>query len=234
MKLLSFSLAEIHAIRSNVYMNEKFSSEMLDNDKDYSKFHNNTNVIKLKKINSYLKNLNDEQKTKFWIKTLFASYSILPEIINTVDKIIELQASSMSFVSDIYNVEKSAFSQVEKVIDLTERKNNLVNIYLMVKELYKTLDIQSIEIVEKKYLLGYSAEDLARELGVSARTIYRRVERIIDEVYLICKRRNWKLAFIESQIKEEGWLQERFKKMVTEYFKNINYNESYNISSSRL
>lgn len=216
-------------------MNEKISCELLNASNEiYGQTKNVTRTLKLEKINHYIQNLTDEQKTKFWIKTLFSSYSTIPEIIKTLDKIIELQASSVSFVNDIYNVEKSAFSQVEKVIDLTERKNNLLNIYIMVKELYKTLDAQSIEIVEKKYLFGYCAEDLARELGLSARTIYRRVEKIIDEVYLICKRRKWTLAFIESQLKEEGWIKERFKKLVTEYFKNINYNETYSMSSSGL
>ena len=97
--------------------------------------------IKIEKINTYIKNLTKEQKYKFWIKTLFSSYSTLPEIIKTVDKIIELQASSTSFISDIYNLEKSAYDQVEKVINLSERKNNLLNIYIMVKELYKKLTL---------------------------------------------------------------------------------------------
>ena len=171
---------------------------------------------------------------KFWIKTLLSSFSTLPEIIKTVDKIIELQASSMSFCSDIYNREGSSYCQLEKVIDMSERKNNLVNLYVLIKELYRSLDIENAEIIEKKYLYGYSCEDIAKELGVSTRTIYRRIDKIVDQIYDTCKMRNWSLAFIESQLKDEGWIKERFIKIVTEYFKNINYSESYSMSSSGL
>lgn len=201
---------------------------------DYTQQKNHLKILKQEKTKNFIENLTNKQKIRFWIKTLFSSYSIIPEIIKTVDKIIELQASSVSFVNDIYNTEKSAYSQLEKVIDLSERKNNLINIYLMVKELYKMLDDQSVELVEKKFLYNYSTEDLARETGLSARTIYRKFDRIMDDVYEICKKRNWTLAFIESQLKHEGWLKERYLKVVTDYFKNTNYNENYNISSSEL
>ena len=201
---------------------------------DCLKTDNETKVIRLEKIKNYIENLSDEQKTKFWIKTLFASYSTLPEIIKTVDRIIELQASSTAFVNDIYNVQKSAFDQMEKVINLGERKKNLVNIYIMVGELYKSLDNESVEIIEKKYLYNYSTEALARDLGLSSRTIYRRIDKIIDEVYLLCKKRNWRVAFIESQLKEEDWIKQRYLKVVTEYCKNTNYAETYNMSSSSL
>ena len=66
---------------------------------------------------------------KFWIKTLLSVHSNLPEIIKSVDKIIEINASSLSFITDIYNTEKSTYAQVEKVIDLTERKNKLLNLF---------------------------------------------------------------------------------------------------------
>ncbi len=194
----------------------------------------NLKVIKLEKIKHYIENLTDEQKMKFWIKTLFGAYSTLPEIIKTIDKIVELQASSVSFMSDIYNREGSAFDQMEKVINLSERKNNLLNIYLLVKNLYKSLSVDNVDLVEKKYLYNYSVEDLSRELDISSRTIYRRIDRIVDEVYALCKKRNWTLVFIESQLKDEGWIKERFIKIVTEYFKNTNYQESYSMSSSGL
>jgi len=210
-----------------------FSAEMMTDNKQAND-RQQTLLVKQNKIKNYVENLSDEQKFKFWIKTLFASFSTLPEIIKTVDKIIELQASSVSFVNDIYNAEKSAFDQVEKVINLSERKNNLVNIYLMVKELYKSLNDENIEIIEKKYLYGCSIDDIAKEMGLSSRTIYRRIDKIVDEVYQFCKNRRWSLMFIESQLKEEGWIKDRYLKIVTEYCKNNNYCENYSISSSSL
>lgn len=174
-------------------------------------------------VKEYLKSINDEVKFKFWIKTLLSSYSTFPEIIKTIDRIIELQASSLTFASDIYNKSKSTLSQVEKVIDLTERKNSLLNVYIMIKEMIKKLSEDESELLEKKFMFNWSAEDLAREYSVSTRTIYRKIDKLIDQIYEYCTKHKWTLKFVELQIKDEGWLKEKFIKVVSDYVKNINY-----------
>ena len=179
---------------------------------------NNFSIAK-KSIDMYVKNLNNEQKFKFWIKTLLSCYGKIPNIIKTVDKIIDMQASSVSFIYDIYNKEKSTFNQLEKVIDLSERKNKLLNIYVMIKNLIKTLSFNDSDFIEKKFIYNWTADDLAKEFNISLRTVYRKVDRIITDIYNQALRKNWSLAFIESQIKDEPWLKEMFVKQVLEYFK---------------
>ena len=174
-------------------------------------------------VKEYLRDATDEIKFKFWIKTLLSSYSTFPEIIKTIDKIIELQASSLTFASDIYNKNKSTLSQVEKVIVLTERKNSLLNVYIMIKEMIKKLSEDESELLEKKFMYNWSADELAREYSVSTRTIYRKIDKLIDQIFDYCIKHKWTLKFVELQIKDEGWLKEKFIKIVNDYIKNINY-----------
>ena len=54
----------------------------------------NKKQIKQNNLSAYIKSLNDDQKIKLWIKTLLSVHSNLPEIIKSVDKIIEINASS--------------------------------------------------------------------------------------------------------------------------------------------
>ena len=180
---------------------------------------------KKEEIKLYIKNLSEEQKIKFWIKTLLSSYNIFPEIIKTVDKIIELQASSVSFATDIYNGDHTALYQIERVIDLTERKNSLLNAHVMTKEIIKTLDDNDFEFLEKRYVYNWNCEDLAREFDISVRTVYRKIDRLINDIYLKLKQKNWSLKFLESQLKNEFWIKEKFIKIASEYFKNSNYNQ---------
>ena len=63
-------------------------------------------------IKNMIKGMSEEMKMKFWIKTLLSSQSTFPEIIKTLDKIIELQATSLSFSSTIYNLENPTFNQI--------------------------------------------------------------------------------------------------------------------------
>lgn len=175
-----------------------------------------------KQIKDFIKNLSEEQKMKFWIKTLLSSQKTFPEIIKTLDRIIELQASSVSFASSIYNLENPTFKQVEKVIDLSERKTFLLNIYLMSKELTKGLSSADSEFLEKKFVYNLSVETLAKEFDISPRTVYRKTNKLIDEIYSKITRKNWSLKFLESQIKNELWLKSRFISQVTDYIRNTN------------
>lgn len=174
-------------------------------------------------IKNFLSEMDDDTKFKFWIKTLLASYNTIPEIIKTVDKIIELQASTVSFSSDVFNGSNSLINQVESLIDLSQRKNSLLNIYIMTKELVKNLLDEDLNFIEKRFVYNWSTEDLSKEFNISARTIYRKIDRIINLIHSRAISKNWSLRFIESQIKQETWLKEKFIKIVSDYFKNANY-----------
>ena len=194
-----------------------------DNIKQAQKSTKSKSNEKQKLIDAFIKNMDEEQKMKFWIKTLLSSQKTFPEIIKTLDKIIELQATSLSFSSSIYNLENPTMKQVEKVISLSERKNFLLNIFLMSKELTKGLSSSDFDFLEKKYVYNLSVDTLAKEFEISPRTVYRKVDKLIEEIYQKIKMKNWSLKFLESQIKEEFWLKSRFISQVTEYFKNANY-----------
>ena len=115
--------------------------------------HDNLKIKKLSSDEQYLKlkkcieSMGTELKFKFWIKTLISSYGTIPEIINSVDKIIEIQASKVSFSSDVFNKNKSTYSQLEGVIDLTERKNSLLNIYIMTKNMLEQLTFEKVSLI---------------------------------------------------------------------------------------
>ena len=165
-----------------------------------------------KNIANFIKLMSDEQKMKIWIKTLLSVQANLPEIIKSVDKIIEINAQSLSFISDIYNTEKSTYAQVERVIDLTERKNKLLNIYLVSKNLISSVDEDDRIFLKRKYVYNWTAEDLAAEYNISIRTVFRRTDKLIEQIFERAKRKNWSINFITLQIKNETWIIDRFYK----------------------
>ncbi len=175
------------------------------------------------KLKECIKTMTNEAKLKFWIKTLISEQSTLPEIIKTVDKIIEIQASSVSFTTDVFNKNGSTINQVEKVIDLTERKNSLINIYVITQNMLNVLSTNSLDLIERKFIYNWSMDELSEYYSVSIRTIYRKIDKLINQIYEECLKRKWTLNFIESQTKEEGWLKDKYLKCVNDYFKNTNY-----------
>lgn len=176
--------------------------------------------------------LDDNIKLKIWIKTLLVSYKIFPNIISTIDKIINLQATSLSFTTNIYNYSKSTKSQIDRVIDMSERKKSLINIYLMVTKIFENLSVENKEFAERKYIDKYTNDELAVEFDISPRTVYRRLSRINDEIYSYFKRVRWTVAFVESQVNNEEWLIEKYNYFVKEYISNQNILNFHNKSSS--
>lgn len=173
--------------------------------------------LKKNEINKYVEYLNDEQITKIWIRTLLSIQSVLPEIIKTVDSVIESNASSLSFITDIYNTEKSTYAQVEKVIDLSERKNKLLNIYLISKNLTGCLNEDDTIFVRRKFVSNWTSDELAEEYQISIRTVFRRTDKLLDKIYAYAISKKWSLQFILSQVKQESWIYDRFNKFVREY-----------------
>lgn len=173
--------------------------------------------LKKNEINKYVEYLNDEQITKIWIRTLLSIQSVLPEIIKTVDSVIESNASSLSFITDIYNTEKSTYAQVEKVIDLSERKNKLLNIYLISKNLTGCLNEDDTIFVRRKFVSNWTSDELAEEYQISIRTVFRRTDKLLDKIYAYAISKKWSLQFILSQVKQESWIYDRFNKFAREF-----------------
>lgn len=169
---------------------------------------------------SFKKKLSDEKIIKIWIKTLVSAYKNIPEIIRAVDKVIEAQASTISFGSSIFNSgSKSTLDQVERVIDLSERKRSLTNVFLMTKSLLSELEQKDYQILEQKFFLCYTLKEIAAEQNVSVRTVYRKINKILDELYFICLKNRWSKKFIETQVQSEHWLIEKNNRHIYELYR---------------
>lgn len=177
------------------------------------KINNDENKGELQDCN--LKNL----KTKIWIKTLISSYRIFPKIISTIDKIVEIQATNISFSSNIFNSSNKLENQFEKVIDLSERKKSLVNIYVMLTKMINDLSYDQKCLFEYKFIDEMTNDEIAEEMGICERTVYRKFQKLINNIYSYFVLNHWTLEFIEFQIGSEDWLIDKFNHNFKEYKK---------------
>ena len=118
---------------------------------------------------------------------------------------------------------------MEKVIDLTERKNKLLNIYLISKNLLQSTSEEDRIFLKRKFIYNWSIDDLAQEYFVSPRTIFRRTEKVIEKIYETTKKKNWSLNFIKLQVSNEYWLHEKFNKFVKDSMSFANFHPEIEI-----
>ena len=79
---------------------------------------------------------------------------------------------------------------------------------------------------EDRWPSGFAGGAVTKDRAYRRRGLIFTTKKLEDE---------WTTPIAHYQVVlEEGWLKERFLKVVTEYFKNINYAENYSMSSSGL
>ena len=97
----------------------------------------------------------------------------------------------------------------------------------MSKNLLSSVSEDDRLFLKRKYIFGWTAEELSQEYQVSIRTIFRKTEKLIDQIFEKAKKKNWTLKFIILQVKDEAWLIEKFNRIAKDNMPN-NFTQSNN------
>lgn len=80
----------------------------------------------------------------------------------------------------------NAMKKVDRLIDLTrevERDlDKLVDMKMEAIRLFRTLDPEDQELMERRYIHGQTWEEIAKAMGYSKRQIYRKRDKILKDV----------------------------------------------------
>lgn len=160
-----------------------------------------------------------------YIKMLLEAYKSLPTIIGIVDRLIENKASLISTSSIYGNSYLATYKDVDKIIDMTQRKDKLLNIFFIVDTMLDSLSDQDRKIAVLKFVQRNTAEDIAKEIKSTSRTVFRKASRIVEKLAVFCLNNNWTSAFIKTQIGNEPWLDDIYKKKKSEERSNMAKNK---------
>lgn len=114
-------------------------------------------------------------------RTLLISYKYLEQLCNTIDRMVEKQATSSyynfgSFVqnSDILNVSKNLYKLMNKKIDY-------INIKVIVDKALKEMPKRKAKYLILRYIQNMSLAEIANLFSISERTLFRRLNAILDD-----------------------------------------------------
>ena len=199
-------------------------------------------ILKYKK--AYQKNTNEKliaeaQNSDLfaYIKVLLKAYKNIPNIIAILDKIIEKRATSVIPTASIYGGKFSTYGEIDHVIDLTARKDKLLNLYVLTGEMLSCLESEDKRLLTLKYVKKLSTQDIAASLKVTERTVFRRESSILNKLAICLLKKNWTSMFLQSQIGDEPWLNELYQKVKADELTNQARSEKvsrYNRSSSSI
>ena len=162
-----------------------------------------------------------ETKLDIYARVLLDAFRTIPNVVKILDSVIESRATTISPLGPT-GFSCNAFDDVDKIISLTERKEKLLNLYLISKKMIKSLSIEDQKFLVKKFIQRRNSDDLAIELNLNKRNIFRKSNSIITKLCYYLISQNWNADFLEMQIGEdEPWLKDLFKRRAEEYRANI-------------
>lgn len=187
---------------------------------------NNINLTKnLSTFDKSCRNVSKLSKEKMWeeaqqtnlniyVRTLLEAYRTLPNVIKILDQIIESRASNAMLSSGLFS---SAYDEIDKVIELSERKDKLLNLYVITDNMLRMLPEKQRKFAIMKFVKKRSIESIAEEFGTTKRSVYRFANNIIKTLSLKLLEKKWDSKFIEFQIDEnEHWIENIFENKLKE------------------
>lgn len=129
-----------------------------------------------------------------WSKSLLASYRILPKIVKSIDSF------TMSLALGSFSYAGNTLDLMQKIIDNNKRKEALINAKVIVDNTLQDLKPKYREVLELKYLKKTSFEDIAKNLGICLRTVFRRYAFALKSFSAVCKSKGY----------DEEWLDKRY------------------------
>ena len=140
---------------------------------------------------------------KYWSKTSLTVYKYLSTMSKTIDKtIMDLGKSSNSVVSQ---KRYSTYFQASKIIELMDRKRKMINLKVAVEDSMNRLDKLSRRILTLSYMDGAKCETIAKLMGTSLRTYFRKKLSAFNQFTEILCELGYDESFFESEYFGEKW-----------------------------
>ena len=152
---------------------------------------------------------------RIWVKTLLSIFGSLPNIIKLIDSIINKNATN-PFGNNMYD---STMGQINKVINLYDRKNKLLNIYLLIKKMIENASEDEKKIIGLKFVNKVTIPAMAQKFGCTERNVFRKINNVVDKLTASTIERGWTICFIETQLSNEPWIMENYNTFKAEELK---------------
>ena len=152
--------------------------------------------------------LTEYENMKVWVKTLLSIYGSIPNIIKVIDQIITNQATNPFGASHFCAI--NTYGQFEKVIDFYERKNKLINIYVLIEKLLEGVSEEEKTLIKLKYEKRITIDGIAQKLMLDRRSVYRKLDAMVKKLASFSLSKGWTTTFISHQLENEPWVAEQY------------------------
>lgn len=141
-----------------------------------------------------------------WVKTILTVYRYLERICGAIDKIIMKSAMGSSNIVGQNYFYNNVFTISQKIIDLSERKVTLINLKLLIENSLSQIDEKDAQLLIEKYVDGLKNKNMADNLNVGLRTIFRRIDSAEMSLKSKLSAKGYNDEKLKCMLKNEAWI----------------------------
>lgn len=141
---------------------------------------------------------------KTWSKTILSVYKYLEALSNSIDNLVVKKSINSAFYNNgRYN---TCYDCANKIIQLTERKINLINVKILVDDTLKLMSANQRQLLALCYMDNAKSEEIAEMMHVSIRTFFRKKNDALNSFSKNLLMQGFTREKLEDMFCGEDWL----------------------------
>lgn len=148
---------------------------------------------------------------KVWCKSFLCIYHIIPNIVSSIDKLILLKGANSSYFGD--GAKNSTLNQIEGIIDLSQKKVNLINLKVLTDEALLEMNSNLSKLLVVRYINNINCKKAIELSKMSRRTYFRMLNKAIVEFEKVLQRKVVNNNKIYNSFIQEKFLEDIFERI---------------------
>ena len=144
--------------------------------------------------------------TNVWVKTILSAYPYLFKLADAIDRVVERRALNSFYVTSSNFASNNVYDIANQLIDLSERKVNLINLKVLIENALKKCDKKNAKILILKYISRKKSLESSQMLSISLRTYFRRLPIAEKQFEIAIKKLGFDAGKLEEYSREEQWI----------------------------
>ncbi len=155
-------------------------------------------------------------KTNEWAKTLLYVYKYLGRVSDGIDNLIMQKALNSFYVRGEKKAENAVMAVADKLIDLSARKNRLINIKVLADKSLCAIEKGLAQILIERYMDNDDAELISTRHNLNIRTYFRRLNKAEVNFSKALARLGFNDEKLLKYLEHEKWIIEVYEKFKDE------------------
>lgn len=154
-----------------------------------------------------------------WARIILQSYKNVDRIVESLDRTIDCVAMQGFNSRTGYATTEQV---IEKIIDLTYRKQGLINFKVIAREVMKCMKKDYIKLLNLKFNKNRKFHEIASEMNISLRTVFRYYDKALHQFSCMLKLLGYTDEMLEKEYSSEPFV-ERIKAKIDEEYRDNDY-----------